>query len=343
MANNRTDSDGYIIFGVCDDYVVKGVVEDDARKTQQNLIDFLKEKKFGGGIRPTIELHTVFIEDKEVDVLVVKDSTDTPYFLTEDYQNQKRIVRANYIYTRVGDTNTDINKSADINHTEYLWRKRFLLNRPPLEQFKQKLRKKNEWKSDGNMIYNVFNPEYTVTLEYDDYRESREFYSYLMTNSSTSYGILELRYFGTKLFEHQFAVLDSGRYMTVVPKWGFITYDRHSGDKPYSYKYFVKESLEYILHEFLMKENHEALSARANLYEAVIIFNDELEREIFMGILLGNKQLFIAEKEQMMDSHEWIDTGNEKETQIVIERIKIGKSLIILLEKFRRKYHKFKV
>ena len=29
------------------------------------------------------------------------------------------------LYTRIGDTNTDIDKSADINHIEYLWKKRF--------------------------------------------------------------------------------------------------------------------------------------------------------------------------------------------------------------------------
>src|SRR5690606_33073730 len=131
---------------------------DENRKSQQNIIDFLKSKKFSGGIRPTIELVTLTIDGKQIDVLIVKNSTDTPYFIAEDYNDGKRRVRANYIYTRIGDTNTDIDKSADINHIEYLWRKRFLLNRPPLEQIKQKLQFKNEWRREEDIFYNIYNP-----------------------------------------------------------------------------------------------------------------------------------------------------------------------------------------
>jgi len=341
MANNRADRDAFIIFGVSDDFVINGVDGDVNRKTQQNLIDFLKDKKFGGGIRPTIELHTIFIREKEVDVLVVKNSTDTPYFLTDDFQYQKRTVRANYIYTRVGDTNTDIDKSADINHIEYLWRKRFLLNRPPLGQIKQKLRNKNEWKSDGDMYYNVYNPEYTVNLEDNRDRGHPEFYSYLMMNSSTSYGMLELRYFGTKLFGHQFVVLDSGRYITAVPEWGFMDFDKYNRDETYSYKYFVRDSLEYILHEFLSADNHEAILARDRLYRGIVIFKDELERNLFEEYLLGNKYLFFEEFSNVDDSHEWIDVANEHEKLHLLHSIKTGKTMKSLLEKFREELNSY--
>ena len=341
MANNRADRDAYIIFGVSDDYVVKGIEGDVNRKTQQNLIDFLKGKKFGGGIRPTIELHTIVIYGKEVDVLVIKNSTDTPYFLTEDYQYQKRAVRANYIYTRVGDTNTDIDKSADINHIEYLWRKRFLLNRPPLEQIKQKLRNRKEWKSDGDMYYNAYNPEYTVNLVDDRDRGHPEFYSYLMTNSSTSYGMLELGYFGTKLFGHQFVVLDGGRYITAVPEWGYIAFDKYNRDETYSYKYFVKDSLEYILHVFLGAENHEAVWARDRLYRGIVIFRDEMEKNLFDDYLHRNKQLFDEEFSSANDSHEWIDVRDEHEKQHYLHRIKTGKVMKNLLEKFREELNSY--
>lgn len=225
MANNRADRDAYIIFGVSDNYEIKGVEEQENRKTQQNLIDFLKTKKFSGGIRPSVELKTLFLQDIQIDVLIAKNSTDTPFYLTEDYSDQGRIVRANYIYTRVGDSNTDINKSADINHVEYLWKKRFLINRPPLERIKNKLRIKREWKREEGFFYNIFNPEYTVTLENDEDSTHPEFYSYVMTNHSTSYGIVDIKCFGTKMFGQQYAVLDSGRYVTTIPEWGFISFE----------------------------------------------------------------------------------------------------------------------
>lgn len=34
-------------------------------------------------------------------------------------------IMSNYIYTRIGDTNTPKDRSADINHIEYLWKKDF--------------------------------------------------------------------------------------------------------------------------------------------------------------------------------------------------------------------------
>ncbi|WP_134684879.1 ATP-binding protein [Brevibacillus migulae] len=336
MANNRADRDAYIIFGVSDVYEIKGVEGDENRKTQQNVIDFLKAKKFSGGIRPSVELKSLFIQGKLIDVLIVKNSTETPFFLTEDYSDQGRIVRANYIYTRVGDSNTEINKSADINHIEYLWKKRFLLNRPPLEQIKNKLRTKSEWKREEGMFYNVFNPEYTISLEYDADCDRPEFYSYVMTNHSTSFGILDIRCFGTKMFSQQYAVLDSGRYVTTVPEWGFISFEKHNHDETYSYKYFVKNSLNYILHEFLLEDDHEAIWARNRFYEVVVTFNSEMERELFEEYLVRNKQQFIDELCKDEDTYEWIYSENEREKKHIRKGIKTGIALNSLLEKYRR-------
>lgn len=43
-------------------------------------------------------------------------------------------VNANNIYTRVMDSNTPKNKTAEISQIEYLWKKRFRLLMAPLEQ-----------------------------------------------------------------------------------------------------------------------------------------------------------------------------------------------------------------
>ena len=126
MANNRVDRDAYIIFGVSDaTYGIIGVENDENRRNQQHVIDQLKSKKFSAGIRPRIEMRSLNFAGHEVDVLIVKNSTDTPYFIIEDFKDNGRKVCANHIYTRVGDTNTDIDKSADINNIEYLGRRGF--------------------------------------------------------------------------------------------------------------------------------------------------------------------------------------------------------------------------
>lgn len=125
MANNLTDEDGLIIFGVQDGtYKVAGCESDPNRRNLNSFVNFLKGKKFVGGIRPQIELYTIFLEGHGLDVLLIKNDKMTPYFLVESFRDLNREVRAFHIYTRVGDANTDIDKSADLNHMEHLWRKR---------------------------------------------------------------------------------------------------------------------------------------------------------------------------------------------------------------------------
>ena len=98
MANNKHIGDSYIIFGIEDKtYNIVGVENDKNRKNQQQIIDFLKDKKFESGIRPQIEIKTIEVSNHQIDVLIIKDTTDTPYYLTERY-NQ---VEAYHIYTRV--------------------------------------------------------------------------------------------------------------------------------------------------------------------------------------------------------------------------------------------------
>jgi predicted HTH transcriptional regulator len=164
MSNNLADRDAYIIFGVVDKTgEVVGVENDRNRKNQQQLVDQLKDKKFASGMRPMIELVSLSIEEHTVDVLIIKNSNHTPYFLTEDYSydepgqsdpNKKKTVHANYIYTRICDTNTPIDMSADIDKVEYLWRKRFGIDKPILDRYKILLGTPDDWAKDlGNKDY----------------------------------------------------------------------------------------------------------------------------------------------------------------------------------------------
>ena len=146
LANNRADRDTYLILGVRDKtFEIMGVENDPHRRNQQNIVDFLSQKEFAGQIRPRVEVRTIRLEGHEVDVFIIKNSTDVPYYLIESYTDKKykpdppkkgKTVQAFHIYTRVMDNNTPIDKSADIRDVEYLWKKRFGLLQTPLEQVK---------------------------------------------------------------------------------------------------------------------------------------------------------------------------------------------------------------
>ncbi|OLN23955.1 hypothetical protein BTO30_00565 [Domibacillus antri] len=334
MANNRADRDGYIILGVSDNFVIKGTEGDTNRKNQQNLIDFLKDKQFAGGVRPTIEMHSLQVDKCSIDVIIIKNTTDTPYYLNSEFKCKGRVLKAYHIYTRIGDTNTNIDKSADINHVEYLWKKRFLLNKPPLEQIKNKLRNKEEWRQKADVYYNIYSPEFTVCL-LSNYEEKKPvFYSYLMTNQQTYYGILELRYFGTNLYSQEFAVLDSGRYTTVVPNSGFIG-ERHSTNGMFYYRYFIKDSLEYILHEFLSTNDDEALWARSSLYDGIIIYKNIVEKELFEEFLDSNRMLLEELIDKKEDSISWDESDNLLEKKDVQIKLKTAKVFNQLLREYR--------
>ncbi|TDF94669.1 AlbA family DNA-binding domain-containing protein [Paenibacillus piri] len=340
MANNRVDRDAYIIFGIADKtFEVIGVENDENRKNQQMVIDFLKSKSFVSGIRPRIEIRTLMLADHEIDVLIVKNSTDTPYFLTDRYSDGNRTVRSNHIYTRVGDTNTDIDKSADINNIEYLWKKRFLLTRSPFEQIMKRLENKDEWKTDEYVYYNVYNPEFTITLEDDDegFELRPEFYAYAMTNSSTMYQMLSIKYFGTQLYGRQIVILDGGRYSTPTPEWEFLYFGEYRTQADYALKCFTKDSPAYKLNEFLYNEdNHEQGYARRRFFEVVLLFEDSLEKDAFLEYVHHYKDDFLKRLDALDGEWSWIESNTQRQQEQVVIRLKTGKVLKQMLEEFRQ-------
>lgn len=343
MANNRVDRDAYIIFGVADKtFEVVGVENDENRRSQQQMIDFLKSKKFVAGIRPRVELRSLLIARHEVDVLIIKNSTDTPYYLTEDFSDQGRRVRANHIYTRVGDTNTDIDKSADINNVEYLWKKRFLLTRSPFEQIMKRLANKSEWKRDEDTYFNIYNPEFTITIGSEDEGDRRrpEFYAYVLMDSSPTYQMLSIKYFGTQLYGDQIVLLDGARYCTPVPEWGFLFFGEHRVHADYALKYYTKDSPSYKLNEFLYDEDdHEEEHARRRFFEVVLLFENTLEKDAFLEYVHLNKNDFLHRLAALDGEYSWIESNTQRQQEQIVIRLKTGIVLNRMLEEFRQRRH----
>lgn len=66
MANNLSNHDGLIIIGVDEEtnYSICDVANDQNRKKTQDIVAFLREKKFAGGIRPVIQINHFLLEKK---------------------------------------------------------------------------------------------------------------------------------------------------------------------------------------------------------------------------------------------------------------------------------------
>lgn len=341
LVNNIENRDAYLIFGINDNGVITGIEEDIKRKNQEHFTSFLRGKKFAGGIIPYVVLRTIFIENHEIDVLVIKESDKVPFYLEEQFKEDNTIVRAGSIYSRIEDRNTPINSTADSSHTELLWKIRLGLLPTPIDRLKTILLQKNKWRTNQTGYYFDEAPEFTI-VENEEQREQYDklppsFYAYNQMNSHMSYSHYECRYYNTILSESQTAVLDSGRYHSPIPERGFINVDQY-GQETLSYRYFIEDTLLYNLHHFLFDDDsHEAHHARQRFLEVILIFKSESEKYFFEDFIKINLSEILSELEYQSkdDFGPELDTEDEREKAIFNQQLQTGRLLVKKLNEYR--------
>ena len=252
MANNRAKRDSYIIFGVEDKtFKVIGIENTPNRKNQQNIVDILRNCSFAGGVRPRIELRTLEIEHHEIDVLIIKDSVEVPYYLEKDYKDWNirnsegekvgRPVLAYRIYTRTADNNTQIDKNADFNDIEYLWRKRFGIDSSIMERLDILLNDTDKWKFDWgnkNYCYHCDFPEFQIVQVEDmkpDWTPAAAFYVHPAMHSAR----LNILYHTTIIYETVLWSFD--HYTKYLPK-AETSMIKEKGN--FWYSYYLLDSFE---------------------------------------------------------------------------------------------------
>lgn len=294
MANNLYNRDSYIIIGVDEenDYRIASVENDPNRKNTQKIVTFLKDKKFAGGVRPLVYVKTLQLTYGTVDVIVIENSYDTPFYLTEQYKE----VRANNIYTRVMDTNTSIDKSADINNIEYLWRKRFHLDETPLDKFQYYLFDSYGWdklQDDKDGFFYKFFPEYSVVCK-EDKRTGYEYYLFGQYDTTPDWYMVTLFYHQTAVERFLANALDGGRCFVITPQRCYEMSEY--GIAPFGY--YVKNSLRYSLFVFYQNLTYCEEYSLETYLKSVIIFSSEYEKQCFLDYLKSNikKYKMISEK-----------------------------------------------
>ena len=169
LSNTIYDGDRYLIFGVSDNYEVVGVQDTENRRSQSDILDFLRKKSFSNHCIPIIELKTIIVNSAEIDVLIIKNEKLKPYYLTQDEKSHGRIIRAGAIYSRLQDTNTPIDSTANPYEVEAMWRERLGLNDKATEKFIHLLKDYENWVYDGygKAFYDI-SPDYTIEIENTD-------------------------------------------------------------------------------------------------------------------------------------------------------------------------------
>lgn len=281
MSNQIGPEDGISIIG-CDesnDYQVTDITNDPNRKNTANLVDFLREKNFAGSVRPIVYVHSMQVDHATIDVIVIKNTRNTPFYLLAAYGD----VRAYHIYTRVMDTNTPKDKSADIDRIEKLWKKRFALDTGALERMSFLLKRPEDWDSvdGGESYYCKTAPEFTITFE-EDHRDGYEYYMLNQIDTQPHWNRIFLKCHQTILFTTLGVGLDGGQYFTPAPAIEGFYNERHDY---IIYKAFTCDSLLYQLNcfFFLKNETDESRHCRKRLFECVPIFSSDAEKKQFEG------------------------------------------------------------
>ena len=301
MANSLANRDCYIIIGIEDrTYNIVGV-SDENRKNQQNVIDLLHQKpSWAGGNIPEVYVKTISITDKEIDVVVVKQSNNTPFYLLKDYTNEGQPVFKGVIYTRKGDTNTPKTKTADLYDTEILWKKRFGLLYNPSQRAKIYLKDLDNWERvDGEtdklgkehfFFYYRTDPDYTIYLmnetdedmnyprNINDETVGAPFY-YLFAFCNVSYHFhfsvckkVVLYYKDVPLFSSHVESVDEGRTSIIPPEFSVVD------------PYYIQDSFRYLLFEFVFTYCGRSYSTEAKeMFMRVIpVYRNDEEHDEFI-------------------------------------------------------------
>lgn len=285
MANNLEDRDAYLIYGVNDDGTVCGI--ENTQKTRYktgDVIKFLRSRSFAGGYIPQVEVKTIQIERHEIDVLIIFRGMHTPYYLQEEFGKCHKLsdrVRPGAIYTRTADMNTPREKTASVEHTEYLWRKRFGCDMQPAKRFEILLDDIYGW-SDVNwdscrQQYHCDYPEFRIIAgeSFDGYSQISCFYD----DEKMLYATLKLDYLSTTLYETELWYMDLGRCIIPKPEQRYII------DKSFFYYYFCKNTINGKLLGLLSKGRF-VCNNRSGQEMPFMIFENDREKDNFEEWLL---------------------------------------------------------
>lgn len=287
MANNLSTNDGLIIIGIDEenDYYPCGVNCDENKKNTQNIVDLLKDIHFAGDTRPFTYVETLWFGSKEIDVVIVKNDANTPYYLVQQF----RKVHPYNIYTRVGDTNTPVDRSADIKNIEKLWKKRFGIDLSPLERVKNYLRYPAEWcpagENDSVRYYRQF-PEFTYEQEYLSDKKDIKFFFYGQTDYDPRWYSVKIKYHQTVLSELLLIGLDGSRLLAPAPELYGFSLDPYSSSWDITFDYYIENTLDYIIEsEFLFNSNDcniEKALIRNQYHKVIMVFKNKSDIELFI-------------------------------------------------------------
>ena len=252
LANAEHAGPRFLIFGVDNaDFSLHEIKRSAGRRTQANVAGLFRDNagKFFQSRFPTFYLHEIEIDGTPVDVLVIEDAPKKPYYLVENIVG----ILAHHVYTRVCDTNTPVNASAQPHEIERMWRERFGLDAPALERARRCLGEPAAWtlrEEDGFVCchHEVF-PEFTLRAASAESHigSSQEWTRGEIVTEGNHAAWFELRYHQTMLRRIHYVSFDNHKKSMVAPDWVKVGKGR--------FYFYRADSVEYAVQQFWTKHN----------------------------------------------------------------------------------------
>ena len=221
LANSpRHAGDRYIVYGVDDNGSVVGL-RSASRRTQADIVSTLSNAGFAGGVYPDIYLQQIELQGQRLDVLVIKDRPEKPYYLQKGYHKDGVRLNPGTVYARVRDSNTPSDQVASSHDIEQMWRERFGLDQTPLQRVQNYLLDRVGWTKTSEYVwyYSQF-PEFTISPTEEETRpvQAGENWVRSALNPSAFVRPLRICFHQTLLAEVACILYDEMRAITPAPR-----------------------------------------------------------------------------------------------------------------------------
>ena len=227
LANSpRHDGDRYIIYGVDDTGSVVGL-QSATHRTQADIVNTLCNAGFAGEVYPAISLQKVDLQDQRLEVLVIKDRPEKPYYLHKKYNKDGVRLNPGTVYARVRDSNTPSDQVASSLDIERMWRQRFGLDQTPFQRVQNYLLDRDGWtKTSEDVWYYARFPEFTISPTDEETRpvQAGENWVRYALNPSAFVRPFQICFHQTMLAKIVCILYDEMRAITPAPRSTHVTY-----------------------------------------------------------------------------------------------------------------------
>ena len=300
VENSWMDADGkvYIIFTLEEVMKALNCADKKATKLLRELYEYgLLERKRQGMGKPSIIYVKNFYSDSLKERFKNRKNDDSRVVQTTIHESSKvrgintdisdikdpngkkygKIVRSYHIYTRVVDNNTPIDRQADINDVEFLWRKRFGIELPIMERLHILLSETDKWVFDwGNKKYCYHSdyPEFQI-IQSEDMKQgwvpAAAFYIHPVFHLAR----LNITYHNTIIYETALWAFDQFRKFLPEAQNSTIAQQMN-----FWYSYYLLDSIEGKLLKIFTHGTYD-ISSREPNYNQLLIFENADKKKDF--------------------------------------------------------------